>query len=144
MQVSGNSSFLARSNYALLRWFEDSQGQPREEFVEVIKDQVSHMVVRSALKLNQETAVTLIGKDYTEEGIVQRCQSEDTWFLLTVVGKLPNRDAHFVPDPGVFAVDDFLTEEQEAAILRELEEQPIVPGLEPPKSPIDRTIRQFI
>ena len=142
MQVSSNVSSIAHSNYALLRWFEGSQTQPREEFVEVIQDQVSHTVVRSSLKLNQETAVTLIGKDYTEEGIVQGCQSEDAWFLLTVVGKLPNRDGGFVPDPGVFALDGFLSEEQEAAILREFDSQPIT-GLELPTRP-DRPVRQFI
>ena len=143
MQVSSNVSSIACSNYAVLRWSEGPQAQPREELVEVIKDQVSQTIVRSSLRLNRETVVTLVGKNYTEEGVVQCCQSEDTWFLLTLVGKLPNRDAGFLPDPGVFAVDGFLTEDQEAAILREVDEQ-AVPSLEPHNRIASRSARQFV
>lgn len=144
MQVSSNVSSIARSNYAVLRWFEGPQAQPREELVEVIKDQVSQTIVRSSLRLNRETVVTLIGKNHTEEGVVQCCQSEDTWFLLTLVGKLPDRDAGFLPDPGVFAVNSFLTEEQEAAILREIDDEQAIPSLEPRSRIAGRSARQFI
>lgn len=144
MQVSSNVSSIACSNYAVLRWLEGPQAQPREELVEVIKDQVSQTIVRSSLRLNRETVVTLVGKDYTEQGVVQCCQSEDTWFLLTLVNKLPDREAGFLPDPGVFAVDGFLTEEQEAAILREIDDEQAVPPLEPHGRVAAGSARQFI
>lgn len=124
MQVSSsNTRSLRQSNYALLRWFEGPQSQPREEFVEVLNDRVTGTVVRSSLKLNRETAVMLIGNGYTEEGVVQCCTSEDTWYLVTLAGKIPGSKSASAPDPGVLAVDDFLTEEQEAAILAELAEE---------------------
>ncbi len=144
MQVCSDASSLAHSKYALLRWFEGPQSEVREEFVEIINDQVSQTTVRSSLKLNRATAVTLIGKDHTEEGVVECCQHEKTWFLLTVVNKLPGRDGGFIPDPGLFAVDDFLTEEQEAAILREVADQAAAPVAEPRSRPVDRPVRQFI
>jgi len=144
LQVSGNVSSIACSNYAVLRWVEGPQAQPREELVEVVKDQFSQTVVRSSLRLDRETVVTLVGKNYTEEGVVQCCQSENTWFLLTLAGKLSNRDAGFLPDPGVFAVNDFLSEEQEAAILREIDDEQAIPSLEPHNRVTGRPMRQFI
>ena len=125
MQVNNKSSSLPHSQYALLQWFEGPQSDLREEYVEVIDDRVCQTVIRSSLKLSRETEVTLIGKDYTAEGIVQACESENTWFLLTLAAKLPSRDGNRL-DPGALVVDDFLTEDQEAAILAEITEQSLV------------------
>ena len=126
MQVSNKSSSLPHSQYALLRWLEGSQSDPREEYVEVIDDRVCQTVIRSSLELSRETEVTLIGKDYTAEGIVEACQSENTWFLLTLTAKSPRRVGAANRDPGTLAVDDFLSEEQEAALLAEITGQTLV------------------
>lgn len=125
MQVNNKSSSIPHSQYALLRWFEGPQCDPREEYVEVVDNQVCQTVIRSSLELSRETEVTLIGKDYVSEGIVQACRTEDTWFLLTLAAKLPHRDGNPL-DPGALIVNDFLTEEQEAAILAEITDQTLV------------------
>jgi hypothetical protein len=110
----------------LLRWLEGPQSCPREEYVEIIEDQVCQTIIRSSLELSRETEVTLIGKDYTEHGIVQACESENTWFLLTLRAKVSHRPGNATLDPGALMVDDFLSEEQEAAILAEVSEEVLV------------------
>lgn len=123
MQVSNKSSSLPHSQYVLLRWFEGPQSCPREQYVEVIEDQVCQTIIRSSLELSRETEVTLIGKDYTEQGIVQACQSENSCFLLTLRAKLSPRNGGSPLEPGALLVDDFLSEEQEAAILAGVTEE---------------------
>jgi hypothetical protein len=64
-----------------------------------------------------------VTEDCTEESVVQACEGEAAGFLLTLQIKQPNRSGRSAFDPGVFAVGDFLTEEQEAAILEQVAEQ---------------------
>jgi hypothetical protein len=110
----------------LLRWFEGPESNPREEYVEVIDEQMCQTVIRSSCELSRETEVTLIGKDYTAQGVVQACRVENDRFLLTLVARPLHRDSGSYLDPGSLAVDDFLTEEQEAAILAEIAEERLV------------------
>jgi hypothetical protein len=110
----------------LLRWFEGPQSDPREEYVEVIDDEVCQTVIRSSRELSRETEVTLITKDCTAQGVVQACRTEGSSFLLTLAAKLPRREGAGTYDPGTLVVDDFLSEEQEAAILAEINDQALV------------------
>jgi hypothetical protein len=126
LQASSKSGLLPHSQYALLRWFEDPRSKPREELVEIIKDQVCQVVVRSFSELRQEAEVTLVTEGCTEESVVQACERESAGFLLTLGIKQPRRDGRSAFEPGVFSVDDFLTEEQEAAILEEVAEQALI------------------
>ena len=71
--------------------------------------------------VSELTHVHLIGKNYTGNGIIQSCRKEGNSYILTILmttelalPELPERD------PGVFAVDDFLTEEEETKILESL------------------------
>lgn len=123
MQVSSEPVPLPYFKYALLRWFEDPRSKHREEVVEIVNDHAYQTVVRSALELHPETKVSLITEDYTEESVVRACQSEETWFLLTLEGSQHHGEARVAIDPGVFSVNDFLSETQEAAILEEVAEE---------------------
>jgi len=111
-------------NQALLCWSEAPYSFSREEFVQVLESHLSEAVIKSALKVSEETNVTLIGKDYTGIGIVKSCRKDGESFILTI---RMEEDQSNVPrcgdvDPGVLTVDNFLTEEQEAKILDDLEE----------------------
>jgi len=70
------------------------------------------------------TKVYLIQEENTRIGIVQSCRQQGNSFILTItISNNPVMEAGSQVDPGIFAVDDFVTEEQEAEILRDLEEQ---------------------
>lgn len=124
MQVSNKGSSLRHSEYAVLRWFEGQQLQ--EECVEIVNNQVCKTVIRSPFELVRETKVTLIGKDYTAQGIVEASQSESKCFLLTLASRGFHRDIGSSLDPGTLSVDDFFGEDQEAAILAEIAEETLV------------------
>ena len=126
MQVSNKGSSLLHSKYALLRWFEGTGSEPREEYVEVMDDRACQKTIRGSVELSQETEVTLIGIDYTAEATVRACQNEDSLFLVTLALKAPARDSSSSHDAGALSVDDFITEEQEAAILAEIAEETLV------------------
>jgi len=123
LQVSSEPGPLPYFKYALLRWFDDPRSKHREELVEIVDDHECHTVVRSSFDLEPETKVSLITENYAEESVVQACQSENTWFVLTLKSTQNHRDVSAAIDPGVFSVNDFLTEEQEAAILEEVAEE---------------------
>lgn len=123
MQVSSEPGPLPYFKYALLRWFEGPRSNHREELVEIVDDHECQTVVRTSFELHPETKVSLITENYTEESVVQACQSEKTFFLLRLEARQHSRDARAAIDPGLFSVNDFLTEDQEAAILEEVAEQ---------------------
>ena len=106
----------------LLRWSDYPELPVREEAVEVIGLDACQFVIRSNLRVNEKTPVYLIGNTYTGNGIVRSCRPEGIRFVLTVEATadapLPERD------PGLFAIDDFLTEEEEAKILESLLHKP--------------------
>lgn len=126
MKVSNKGSSLPHSKYALLRWFEGADSETREERVEIMDDRVCQKTIRSSMELSQETEVTLIGMDYTEQAIVRGCRNENNFFLLALALKAPARVSGLSRDPGAMSVDDLITEEQEAAILAEIAEETLV------------------
>ena len=109
-----------------LRWCDNPELPFREEPVELVGLQSSESVIRSALRVGEETEVFLIGKRYTGNGIVRSCQREGNSFLLTIRIGSEFKTPELLPDydPGVLAVDDFLTEEEEAKILESLNSNP--------------------
>ncbi|MFL6447414.1 MAG: hypothetical protein ACJ746_06955 [Bryobacteraceae bacterium] len=109
-----------------MRW-SDSPSAPALELPgEVVDNSNSEPIVRVSLKINEQTAVTLLGKDFMLNGIVRSCRPEKDCYLVTVatddVSGQRFEQAHF-RDPGVLALDDFLTEEEEAKILESLEDR---------------------
>ena len=109
---------------ALLCWSEAPHSPSREEFVQVLESHLSEAVIKSDLKVSEETKVRLIGKDYTGIGIVKSCRRDGESFILTI--SIEDEESNYPPDsefdPGVLAIDSFLTEEQEAKILDDLED----------------------
>ena len=123
MAVSTSISFRGASQ-VLLRWRESPKATSHEELVDLMKAHPSRPVLRSACAIAEMTKVYLIQEENTRIGIVQSCRQQGNSFILTItISNNPVMEAGSQVDPGIFAVDDFVTEEQEAEILRDLEEQ---------------------
>jgi hypothetical protein len=123
MSVSATTAALECSGQMLLLWSEGANAVSRKEPVHLLETSLEEVVIRSPRKVRESTQVYLMGKQYTGNGIVRSCRNDDNSFILTVQ---INEDSLFARnselDPGVFAVEDFLTEQQEAEILRHWEE----------------------
>jgi len=121
---ASSSSSPDESDQLLLRWSDDPDLPSHEEFVYMLEAKAAELVLRSSFRVLEKTRVYLIGKDYSEAGIVRSCRNQGSYFVLTIgispEGPVP---PHMEIDPGVFIVDSFLTEEQEERILSELEEE---------------------
>ncbi len=119
---SGHTSSGEESDQAVLCWSEAPNSPSREEFVQVLETHLSEAIIKSSLKVNERTKVTLIGKDYTGIGIVRSCRRDGKNFIVTIgMGEQDTRSAApGQPDPSVLVIDEFITEEQEAQILGDL------------------------
>jgi len=119
---SGHTSSDSESDQALLCWSEAPNSPSREEFVQVLETHLSEAVIKSTLKVNEKTKVTLIGKDYTGIGIVRSCRGDGKNFIVTIgIGEEGMRTGPVgKPDPSVLVIDEFITEEQESKILQDL------------------------
>jgi hypothetical protein len=106
----------------LLRWSGDPNSSSHEEFVDVLSRQLSKIVVRSACRVAEDTPVFLAGRKFSANGRADSCQRVASSFIL---GILIEQESHIQLesdwDPGVLAIDDYLTEEQEAEILANLD-----------------------
>ena len=90
----------------------------------MLESHASEAVIKIALSIDVKTKVKLIGRDYTGIGIVRSCRKDGKNFILTIQVDANPRTSR-VPldrDPGVLAVDTFLTEEEEEKILNDLED----------------------
>jgi hypothetical protein len=109
----------------LLRWFErPGPGFCREQPVEIIEARASQAVLSSSIHFLENTEVCLVAPHGTERGTVQSCHPRGAKFIVTIRFK-PTQHLVRSPDrdPGVLAVEEFLTEEQELEILRQIEEE---------------------
>ncbi|MDQ2775146.1 MAG: hypothetical protein M3Y57_09560 [Acidobacteriota bacterium] len=88
----------------------------------MVKTGFSEAIIRSALKIGEETSVSLVGTYYNESGTVRSCRPEGSKFIVTIRIKAHLPTPKYGIDPGVFALEDFLTEEQELKILEELDQ----------------------
>lgn len=119
----GTSISSEDSGQAVLRWSEAPNCSSREEFVELIEARRFEAIIRSNRKVRVNTLVYLTGKHYASTGIVRSCRKDGHSFLLKI-GTDEDITVRFSDlDPGVLTIDDFLTEEQEAQILKDLEEE---------------------
>ncbi len=122
MSAAAIAGPLGSTDQVVLRWSDNSELPVREETVEILESCFPESIVRSSLQVSEETYVYLIGKDYTGNGIIQSCRSEGNEFILTILmtSDFPLPELSIKPDPGVFAIDEFLTEEEELKILESL------------------------
>ena len=90
----------------------------------MLETHLSEAIIKSSLKVDEKTKVTLIGKDYTGIGIVKACRKDGKNFIVTIgmSDERPGRVPAAKPDPGVLVIDEFITEEQEAKILNDLDD----------------------
>jgi hypothetical protein len=118
---AGSAKCWDSAKHILLRWFDFPHSSSREEVVEMVESDFSEAVVCSSLGLSKDTRVSLTGQFCHELGIVRSCRAEGNKFMLTIgIGPMSHGGGSGI-DPGVLAVEDFLTEEQEAEILNNLE-----------------------
>ena len=116
------ASSAGRGDQLFLRWSDHPDLPVREEPVEVIGCDLPELLIRSACRVSVDTEVFLVGSRDTQSGFVRACRSEGEGFLLAIHIGSESIMPKLLPqyDPGHFAVDDFLTEEEEAKILESL------------------------
>lgn len=120
--MSASSCSLDESDKLLLRWSEDAFSPSREEPVQMLEARISEAVICSSLRVVEETEVFLIGKYSTESGVVRSCRAAGGKFIVTILihSQKPNPPDI---DPGLLSVESWLTEEQEQAILDEIDNE---------------------
>ena len=115
---------IERLEKVLLRWSEAANSTSREQFVELIQTHPTDALIRCSAKLRKDTQVYLIVADrYKMSGVVASCRREGNSFIVRIVineNLTPQHRSEL--DPGILVVDDFLTDEEEAKILKEVEE----------------------
>ena len=105
-----------------LRWIEITNSALHEELVYVIRAGVAEAVVRSTVQVKRDTPVDLIGGGHMVNGVVCSCRKEGNSFILRVrIDENLTLRYDDEIDPGVLAVEGFLTEEEEANILSDIE-----------------------
>lgn len=110
------------SGELVLRWSEAPDSPSSEQIVQVIQSNVHEAVIRSACRVREGTQVRLVGKKYTGDGVVRSCREEGKSFILRIaVGADVMIPYVSDRDPGALVIDEFLTAEQEAKILEDLE-----------------------
>jgi hypothetical protein len=104
--------------FLILRWSETCDPTFHEHSVELISSYREKTVLRSPVSLQEHTAVLL--PENEAGGIVQSCYQEGGAFILTISSKDEINMSSSEPqrDPGALAVDDFLSEDQEAELLK--------------------------
>ena len=122
MSVCATPIAVGQSGQLLLLWTDTLDFASRREFGHLLETHRNEAVIRSANKIGENAQVYLMGKQYTGNGIVSSCHQEDSSFILTIQIDDTSLIRHNSElDPGIFAVEDFLTEQQEAEILRDWE-----------------------
>ncbi len=111
-----NLSTILRGNLrpVKLRWSEAPNARIREASAELLRTHVSETVLRSSREVAEKTKVYLENSYYKGKGVVRSCVRLGTYFVLRIL-MVPEKD------PGVLAVEDFVTEEQERRILEQLQ-----------------------
>jgi hypothetical protein len=114
------NNFLEDPQQVLLSWSESLDSPKKQEIGQIISTRGADAVIRIAVPIVVGTTVLVTGKYYTGNGIVQSYRKELEEFILTLS---KSDDISFKGsdrDPGLVVLDSFLSEEQEAQILKEL------------------------
>jgi hypothetical protein len=108
----------------LLRWSEAPGLPMREQSVEIIEFRGRTVLICAPFPLLESTFVHLIERDHFNTGIVRSCHEQGSSFLLSIqIQSEAVRPRSPDIDPGVFVVNDFVTEEEELRILKEIEDE---------------------
>lgn len=117
----GTTRSFQNPDQASLRW--SGRNSPRRGVVvQVIETHASEAVIRCDFRLKEKRKVYLMGDKITISGIVRTCRPDGAQFLLTIRATKGDFRASTgsLFDPGIRAVEDFLSEEQERKILESL------------------------
>lgn len=111
-------SAVNRTGCLILRWSETCDSAFHEHLVEVISSQQAETVIRSPISLQEQTPVILL--EIKANGIVRSCHKEGSGFIVTISAKdeINRFSSGSQRDPGLVSVDDFLSEAQEAELLK--------------------------
>jgi hypothetical protein len=124
MSAGSITRMLAESSEIILRWSDTPLAPARESLVELVHPDDAEPLVRAPFRIGEDTPVTLVAKGCMVNGIVRFCRAEKQSYLIAVstcgISEEQSETVHF-RDPGALAVDDFLTEEEEAKILESLQ-----------------------
>lgn len=125
MSASSITRHLARSGQIILRWSDTPSAPASELPVELVDSDNGEPTVRAPRRVGEHTPVALVAKGYMVNGIVRFCRADKEFYLITV-STSEISEGRFEPapfrDPGALAVDEFLTEEEEAKILESLQD----------------------
>ena len=122
MFEGASTGVLDSSGQVLLLWSDTRDCASQKELVDLLERYEDKAVIRSVHKVLENTQVYFIGDQCTGNGIVRSCRKDASSFILTVqIDQSSFSLMGSEPDPGILAVESFLTEEQEAEILRDLE-----------------------
>lgn len=108
--------------HALVRWSEHLGGLSQEESVVVVSEADQAIRVCTSRPLKETTPVYIWGARNSGNGIVRSCFPDGRNYIVLIEWNREEmlRFGSSNIDPGVFAIDGFLTEEQEDKILESL------------------------
>lgn len=105
-----------------VRWYDVESAKYQEDPIEILSEENSKATIWTAFGLLQETPVYIKTDSYTGNGIVTSAIPEDKGYRVII--RLDREDMlnpySSEIDPGVFALERFLTEEEENKILESL------------------------
>jgi len=127
MPVGSMTDMPAPPDHLVLRWSQPSGISVREENVEFIRSSLGEATIRCLSQLEVDLRVNLISKSCEREGVVRSCIKEGSTFVVAILID-SDEDIYRAAllhnyDPGSLIIDDFLSEEDEAKILGDLEEE---------------------
>jgi hypothetical protein len=125
MSPSSSTRLRAESDDIILRWSANPSAPVLELPVEIVAGDDSEPVLRAPIQIREDSLVTLVGKNYTVNGIVRFCRADRNSYLITVRTDSISEERFekvYFRDPGALVVDDFLSEEEEAKILESLQD----------------------
>jgi hypothetical protein len=121
MSASATTAVPECSGQVLLLWCDEANSASLKQLMDLLEIRHEEVVIRSTRKIRESTQVYLMGKQYMGNGIVHSCRKDDNSFILTIQIDEDSPYRHNSElDPGIFAVEDFLTEQQEAELLKGL------------------------
>ena len=110
-----------------LTWRDDTDAQLHESTSELLELRTNTAVVSLDQSLPIKSEVSMSWGKYTTAATVVSCEPNSGGFVIALKRRSGSKLHFFRPalrgwfDPGVLAIEKFLTEEQEERILRELE-----------------------
>jgi hypothetical protein len=121
--MSAHNNPLSNSHLGILSWEKTESSKSGELRVEVLTVYKASATLCSPVSLRRKMPLRVMCQEYSGRAIVRTCRRSSRGFIARVHLLEGNANARCaVPgfDPGVLAVEGFITEEQEEALLASL------------------------